>query len=421
MKALSVIVAASVAIILTATFLTGCLKDTRSHTYRIFTPVYKTTADVRANIKSNSPQNITNPGKLVIRGEYIFLNEIDKGIHIIDNSNPVSPKNVAFIDIPGNMDIAVKGDILYADLYIDLVTLDISDPLHVVTKKIIDNAFPERKYSNGFVPSNQRIIVDWLIRDTTVVEDLNDGTSNWSCPNCIISDLAFSSMAMSPTAKSVVGVAGSMARFSIVNSTLYTVGTSDLSVYSIAAPENPLFSTKVNMGLGIETVFPFKDRLFIGSTSGMFIYDISNPSNPAKLGQFSHVTACDPVIADDNLAFVTLSSGVRCSNASNQMDVLDISNLTFPVLLKTYPMTNPHGLSKDGNTLFVCDGKDGLKVYDASNAKDLKLKIQMKGYESYDVIAFNNLAVVVAKDGLRQYDYSNPDNIKLLSTIGWAQ
>lgn len=421
MKSLSVIVAAVVATILTATFLPGCLKDTRSHTYKIYTPVYKTTEDVRANIKSNAPQNIMNPGKLFIKGQYIFLNEIDKGIHIIDNTNPANPKNVAFIDIPGNMDLAVKGDVLYADLYIDLVTLDSSDPLHIVKKKIIDNAFPERRYANGFVPSNQKIIVDWIVRDTTVVEDMANGNNLWGCPNCMVMDALMLSSSAAPVAKSLFGMGGSMARFSIINSTLFTVGTTDLSAYSIAAPEDPIFSKKVSLGVGIETVYPFKDRLFIGSSTGMLIYDVSNPSNPSKLGQFGHITACDPVIADDDYAFVTLRSGVRCSNASNQMDVLNISNLTSPTLVKTYSMTNPHGLSKDENTLFVCDGTDGLKVYDASNVKELKLIKQMKGFESYDVIAFNKLAIVVSKDGLRQYDYSNPNDIKLLSTLGWAQ
>ena len=78
--------------------------------------MYETRAGVKANIKSNTAKEVQNPGKLYIFGNYIFLNEIDKGIHIIDNSNPASPKNVAFIDIPGNLDMAVKGNILYADL-----------------------------------------------------------------------------------------------------------------------------------------------------------------------------------------------------------------------------------------------------------------------------------------------------------------
>ena len=80
-------------------------------------------------------------------------------------------------------------------------------------------------------------------------------------------------------------------------------------------------------------------------------------------------------------------------------------------------MTNPHGLSKDGNTLFICDGASGLKVYDASNVNSLRLLSTISNIVTYDVIAYNNTALVVAKDGLYQYDYSNLSNIKLLSKI----
>ncbi|HJY22988.1 MAG TPA: hypothetical protein VJ279_08895, partial [Hanamia sp.] len=128
--------------------LNSCVKDNckKIYTYSFYQPVYKTTAEVRANIKSNTPKEVVNPGKLFIIGNYIFLNEIDKGIHIIDNRNPSSPRNVAFIDIPGNLDLAVKGNALYADLYSDLVTLDVTDPLNVVVKKYNEGVFPYRAY-----------------------------------------------------------------------------------------------------------------------------------------------------------------------------------------------------------------------------------------------------------------------------------
>lgn len=419
MKAISAIIVVFIACVMAVFFLPGCLKDKATRTYSIYTPVYKTSEEVRSNIKSNSPQAIVNPGKLFIRGNYIFLNERDKGIHIIDNSNPSSPKTTSFITIPGNMDLAVKGNTLYADMYIDLVTLDITNPSQVVTKNIIDNAFPFRRYSNGFVADKTKIIVDWIKKDTTVEEDFN-GRNRWECNNCFFSaDMALSSNANK--AASPFGMGGSMARFSIVNSNLFTVSDAALSVYSIAIPEKPVFSIKANVGWQIETIYPFKDRLFIGSASGMFIYDITNPDKPSKLGQFSHIRSCDPVIADDNHAFVTLSNGVTCPRGSNQLDVLNISNLTAPSLVKSYLMTNPQGLSKDGNSLFICDGKDGLKIYDASTVSNLKLVGHIKDFESYDVIAGNNLAIVVSKDGLRQYDYSNINDIKLLSRIGWKQ
>ena len=105
----------------------ACIKDTckQLHTYTYYEPVYKTKEEVRANIKSNPARSIENPGKIYTFGKYIFLNEVDKGIHVIDNTNPSQPKNIFFIDIPGNLDIAVKGNILYADLYTDLVAIDI--------------------------------------------------------------------------------------------------------------------------------------------------------------------------------------------------------------------------------------------------------------------------------------------------------
>jgi hypothetical protein len=157
--------------------------------------------------------------------------------------------------------------------------------------------------------------------------------------------------------------------------------------------------------------------LFIGTNSGMYIYDASNATNPTMMSSFAHARSCDPVVADDDYAFVTLRSGTRCDGFTNQLDVINVSNLTSPNLLKTYKMTNPHGLSKDGNLLFICEGNDGLKVFDATDVSDIKLVKHIKGMETFDVIAWNKIALVVAKDGLYQFDYTNAKDIRLISTI----
>jgi hypothetical protein len=402
-------------------FIAGCVKDRCTHTYTYFMPVYKTSDEVRANIKSNQPREIERPGKLFIKGDYIFLNEVDKGIHIINNSNPANPQNVAFVDIPGNMELAVKGNNLYVDLYTDLVTLDITNPLKVTVKSIVDNAFPERSYAAGFVADQTKIIVDWVQRDTTVTADCKGGFQAWSnCSNCsfLSSDSRSSAEQKS---SSPFGMGGSMARFTIVSSHLYTVSSSTLEVYNISTPQSPTFTSKVQLGWGIETIYPFKNKLFIGSNTGMFIYDVSNPSQPSKQGEFNHVRTCDPVVAEDKYAYVTLRSGTGCPGSTNQLDVLDITNLSQPFLVKSYNMTNPHGLSKDGDLLFICDGQDGLKVYNASNPNNVSLLKQVSGLDTYDVIAWNGVAIVSAADGLYQYDYSDVNNIKLLSKTVWKK
>lgn len=375
-------------------------------------PVYESKAVVKANIKSNNPKEIQNPGKIYLYGKYIFLNEIDKGIHIIDNSDPASPKNIAFLDIPGNMDIAVKGNVLYADLYSDLVTIDITDPLNAAVKKYTNNIFPFRNYSNGFVYDSTKVIVDWIKKDTIVAEGgLSD---NW----WLKSNTGRIMLQSFSAGSTPVGMGGSMARFAIINERLYTVSNYGLNVFNLITPIDPIFSKKINIGWSIETIFPFKNNLFIGSQSGMFIYNITNPDNPVQAGQFAHVRSCDPVVADDNYAYVTLRSGTACQGYTNQLDVLQLNNLSNISLLKSYSFTNPHGLSKDGNLLFICDGKDGLNVFDASDVMNLKLIKKIGRIETFDVIAYNNIALVVAKDGLYQFDYTNTNNIRLLSKIG---
>ncbi|MDQ6902504.1 MAG: hypothetical protein M3139_05760 [Bacteroidota bacterium] len=403
-------------------FFSGCIKDTCKHiySYTFFQPMYKTTAEVRANIKSNPAQPIVEPGKIVLLGKYIFLNEVDKGIHIIDNSNPSNPKNIAFIDIPGNEDLAVKGNTLYADLYTDLVCLDISNPLNIVVKNYNDGVFPSRSYANGFYGDTTKVIVNWIKSDTTVVDDCNLRMRLFTPGGVFLSGSMAQNNSNSPVTN--IGQTGSMARFAIMEDRMYTVSYSDLNVFNISNPFSPSFTKKVAMNnWNIETIFPFKSKLFIGSQNGIFIYNTNDPDAPALDGQFGHFKSCDPVIADDSNAFVTLRSGNACQGFNNELDVLQLNSLSNPQLIKTYNFTNPHGLSKDGNILFVCDGADGLKIYDAGDVRNLKLLKQFEGIETYDVIATNNIALVVAKDGLYQYDYTNENDIKQISKIAVAQ
>ena len=410
----------SLLLILVITGITACVKDAckREHTYTYYEAVYKTKDEVRANIKSNTSRPIETPGKIYIRGNYVFLNEVDRGIHVIDNSNPSAPKPVSFIDIPGNLDMAVKGNILYADLYTDLVALDITDPVHAKLTKIVEGVFPYRVYGNGFVRSvsNDMIITDWVRRDTVLREscDQPNWFRSWGRADVFMTTVNSS---QSGAASSPIGTGGSMARFAILNERLYTVSISELEVFNITDSRNPGHTNTVSIGWNIETIYPFRDKLFIGSTSGMFIYHASNPDAPSLAGQFSHVSSCDPVVADDNYAYVTLRSGTECQGFTNQLEIVKLNNLTDPTLEKTYPMKNPHGLSKDADLLFICDGAAGLKVYNASDVKNLRLLDEVKDLDTYDVIAMNGIALISARDGLYQYSYADPENLKLLSRL----
>ena len=393
----------------------GCTKDTITESYSFFKPVYKTKTEVRNNTKSSAAIAVTNPGKLFVKGNYIFLNEVNKGVHIIDFSNPALPVNIGFVNIPGCVDVAVRGNYLYADCFTDLVTIDISNPLNVVVKQFMDGVFPHRLYSNGFVADTNLIITDWVRVDTIIKRSLSDN-SFYGRTDILLSTSG--PAAASNSAAVTNGVGGSMARFGLMGERLYTVSWQDLKVFNTSNAAVPAYVKTIQLNQGdIETIFPYKDKLFIGSQSGMFIYNAINADNPVKISQFTHARACDPVIADDNHAYITLRSNSICAGFLNQLDVVNISTITAPQLVKSYPLSGPLGLSKDGNLLLVCDGKEGLKIFDATNANNITPLKQITGIETYDVIAMNGLAITVTKDGLYFINYSNPATAAVVGKI----
>ena len=366
-------------------------------------------------------------GKITVAGNFIYLSEPMKGIHVIDNSDPSSPKNVSFINIPGNEDMAITEKTLYADAYGDLVTFDISNPRDVVAKNFAANVFPDHANyyygpgfytGTGFNPDSINVIIGYTTRDTTVDYDpVNVYPVYGGCPYC--------SMAATPTSQAPAAAApnktatnGSTARFSIINKFLYTVGYSSLTTFDISNSFAPAQTSTVQVDWHVETIYPLKNRLFVGTNNGMYMYDVqAAPSTPALIGQFTHIRACDPVIADDNYAYVTLNDSSACLGFVNELQVIDIRDVSNAVEVKSYALTHPVGLSKDGDNLFLCDGKGGLKVYNAANVNDLQLIKQLSDAIDYDVVAQNGIAIVVASNGIYQYDYSDLANIHLISKL----
>jgi hypothetical protein len=393
--------------------LSSCLKDQVSERYSFFRPVYQTRAEVKASIRNDVPEQVQVPGKIVLYKSWLFVIDVDKGIHLIDISNPAQPVNKYFIKVPGCTDIAIKNDYLYADCYTDLITMDISDPAAVQVKQYLNGVFPYRAYA-GFQSDTTLVIREWVRVDTVI---RRKSTETFQPRSGIpVSLLAGSFSSFSGT--SSVGITGSTARFGILNTRMYTVSYDALKVFNITQLDAPKLVREQRMLQGdIETIFPYKDKLFIGAQSGMHIFDVANPDQPVKLSQFTHARACDPVVADDKYAYVTLRSAGFCRGIANQLDVVNIQNITSPTLVKSYQLKAPQGLSIDGQLLFICDGTDGLKVFNAGNPNAVTQIRVLDGFEPHDVIAYQGYAIAVAKEGIYIVDYRNTADIKIISSI----
>lgn len=403
---------------------TSC-QDKIEETYKVGTPVYMSYDELRTSFKVTSDQPIVQSGKIYFKDEFIFVNEYQKGIHVIDNADPSNPLITKFIEIPGNVDMAIKGDMLFADSYIDLLTIDISDINDI---KIVDRdtnvfpyIYPEVNYGlTEFIDPANGVITGFEI--TEITEEIKPGTYGYQTFPAWEEDFFRGGgleIANFSDGGQSTGTGGSMARFTLVENYLYTVDFSSLNLFNISNTANPEFEEQIYVSWNIETIFPYGENLFIGSQTGMFIYDVSVPSQPTFISGFQHASACDPVVVEGNYAYVTLRGGNLCGAIESQLDVIDITNIESPVFLKAYSMDEPYGLGISNDVLFVCDGSSGLKIYDATD----KLKIDKNHIATYsdanafDVIPLGELLILIGTDGLYQYDYSDLENITRLSHI----
>ena len=398
--------------------------------YVYFEPVYSTVEEIRASVTLLAPAPVHAVGKIYFKDGIMYVNEPGEGIHIINNQNPSNPIPLKFLKIPGNYDLAIKENTLYADSYVDLVLFDISQVSNIREINRLEGVFKNYQVLNYSIDENCCVITGFEEKKHVYINESDcssSGIQPWG--GMMLEDgialraqsaSAFSAKAaIAPGSGSGSGVGGSLARFTVSGNHLYLLDGGDLQTVNVSSEQNPVVKTRTQLSWDIETIFPYKTNLFIGSSSGMYILDVSNPELPTQVSTYEHVRSCDPVVVNDDYAYVTLRSGTACQGFTNQLEVIDITNLASPQLLQTYPMTNPHGLGIDDKTLFICDGDDGLKAYDITdvNRIDQNQIAHHRDVNAIDVIPFNDILMMIGEDGIFQYDYSNPKDLKMLSKI----
>lgn len=416
-------------VIITPFFLTSC-EDVRIQTIRWieYEPVYMTFDEFINAVELEEPHDLEKPGKIYFYDGHLFINERNKGVHIIDNRNPSSPVNLGFISIPANKDIAVKDDRLFADSQSDLLVFNMQNLQQAELIKRIEGVFEtSAEMPPGFttqtVDPSKGVLVDWkpVLKEEVCEGDCHSHPARpFRCTNCAFQldgarTTTGSAESSFGSSSGGTGTGGSMARFAITGDYLYAVDHNKLTTFDISSSATAIDSYE--LGWGIETIFPYKESLFIGSETAMYIFDISNPISPKQLSRYVHTMACDPVVVEGDFAFVTLRNGNRCPRNVNRLEVVDILDLTQPKKVAFYEMKNPHGLGIDDGYLFVSEGDHGLKIMDASDPHDIKQLRHIQNLRTYDVIPIDGVLMVTGDDGIVQYDYSDINDLEHLSTI----
>ncbi len=407
---------------LSATLFSSCLKDScdETRTYTQYEPSYKNLDEIR-NVTAGDPQELKDPGQIYIYKKYLFINQFRKGIHVFDNSDPAHPVNLAFYDIPGSAQLSIKDDMLYTNNYLDLLAIDIKDPLNISVVDIEEFIFMDSYVSNFgvFDTAKSQLIVEYI--PTQVTEKIGCDNSYFygdyykNGEFLFVADNSGVSNG-NPGAQSNIGVGGSTAKFTITGNALYTLRNSELLTFDISL-KLPVYASALPLKILPETVFPFKNTILVGGSSGMTIINIDNPLSPVEAGSINHVTSCDPVVAADNTAYVTLWNGSECGNGRNELQVIDISDLNAPIQLHALVMNSPRGLAINEDKLMVCEDTFGAKLFDVSdNTKAPQPLATYPEIVSQDVIWIGSNFIFVSQNGIAQYKMDG-NILNLLSTI----
>ena len=246
--------------------------------YAINEPVFMSISEFRNSVKvTDEVVPITKRGKICFYKDYLYISSPDKGIHIVDNRNPASPRIAGFVELIGNEDLSIKDDKLYADSYVDLVWFDISDPERPELEGRVENAFryalPTIENGYGFdynmcyseEARAKGVVVGWepKEREETIYHYPSYG-----------GDLMANDAA---PGTSTQGVNGSMARFSIYGKYLYTVEQNVMCVFDLSGDKPVLTTNDIWLQRDVETLFNYKDKMFMGTPTGMLIYSLEDP------------------------------------------------------------------------------------------------------------------------------------------------
>lgn len=398
--------------LLFSVIITSCYNDDNFRTVEVAVPEVLSKSEFRQTTEITTPEPINEVGKIYAYKDYIFVTETFKGIHVIDNSDPTNPFVAKFIKLLANEDVSVKNDYLYADSATDMVVFDISDINAIEQVERLEDVFDSYHF-----PENELVYDEVNWSNFNKEEDVIVGWSTVTEQREIVEqpeeDIIFET-ASSDSSGAETGQGGSLARFKIVEDYLYSVSSYEMFIFNISNLSEPVLANTQYTDWGIETIFYADDYLYLGGERGMYIYGINDPAAPTFISEFTHWEGCDPVVVDGDYAYLTLRGGNLCGQQESVLEVININDKYNPTLAERYTLENPYGLGFKENTLFVCDGTAGLKLFDKTNPVDLQLFEQYEDIQAKDVIPLENSLLMIGGNTLYQYKYVE-NGVELIS------
>ncbi|MCY3411630.1 MAG: hypothetical protein INQ03_08375 [Candidatus Heimdallarchaeota archaeon] len=326
-----------------------------------------------------------------IAGNKAYLLDSEKGLVIVDVSDPQNPKELSNYLIEPSDDIYINGSMVYVVNYVTenfhghLYTFDVSDPYN--PKQIMYRVFPSYE-----VNDLKRVVADgslFIASDFDIYPILQE--------NIMYHEPEYS---FDPWSDSYVDL-------EYKDELLFTASFHDgLRIYDMSDVSLPIsIGTYISRDL---LALDLKDNycFLLSKVHGLEIVDISNPSNPSLI---SRLEIDEPVDVSVDGSYVYILKGT-------EMKIFDISQPEFPSLITSFGVTGKHIYAENG--FVYLSGSNKFEILDVS---DLHNIVSLSSYSSYniiDAIIDGDYAYLANGEiGLTILDISLPTSPRLIASI----
>jgi hypothetical protein len=351
------------------------------------------------------------PTGIVVKGNYAYVSTsnylmifIVAGLHIIDISNPITPKLAGIYDAGYDKFIStinVKGNYAYLMHYwytsrnTEMLVLDISEPKSPKLVNLIDIAGMEGYYGT----------IDIRVKDDYAYVAI--GSQGLKVINI-----------SNPYHPEVVGTYNDpqiLNRINITGNYAYvTQGKVGLKILDISNPNSPTLTgslDKYEYGGDLIVVFVSGHLAYLVDFMGEFkIVDISIPASPALVGSYKispEAGNLNDISVSGNYAYLT-------TGGEGFLYILDISKPKSPSLVGTYDPSEPLSMGKiyvSGNYAYIGMDNRGLLIIDISNPSSPTRKGEYyipKAFIPGIYVKDHHAFLACGHEGLKIIDVSNP-------------
>jgi hypothetical protein len=274
---------------------------------------------------------------LVIKGPFAYLANNDKGLKIVDISNPSGIPEKGTFTTDNAIGIAKSGNLLFlADGTSGLKILDVRDSAN----PNLIGTYPTEDISNNVEISGKYA---YLADGTSGVKILDVSSPN-------------------PTLVGSYNVEALDVKV-FENYAYIASGIDGFNILDITDKTTPTLKGSYQNAISVNSLTISENYCYLANdNAGLKILDISDKTLPTVVGSFDTIGIAKGVAVSGNEAYVALDTG--------GIQIIDITDKTNPILKDTIDTTGTAlKIDKSGNFLFVADGQSGMKVLNVGRIK----------------------------------------------------